>query len=232
MHTHRVEVLNRTNNDAVVLAIPHHLHLVFFPADHRFFDQHFLGRRGIKTAAADGDEFFAVIGNTATGAAERKRRPDDGWKTHHSLHLQRLFEAVCNRRTRRIKPDLLHRLLELLTILGLVDRLFFRADHLDAILVEHAMLGEIKSAIQRGLPTHGRQQRVRTLDCDNFFDHTPGHGLDVGRVSHIRVRHDSGRIRVDQNHAITLFAQRLAGLCARVIEFAGLTDDDRTGADD
>src|SRR3546814_856877 len=35
-----------------------------------------------------------------------------------------------------------------------------------------------------------------------------------------------------QHHAITLVAQRLAGLRARVVELAGLADDDRAGADD
>ena len=35
------------------LRVAHHLHLEFFPADQRFLDQQFLGRRGFEAALAD-----------------------------------------------------------------------------------------------------------------------------------------------------------------------------------
>ncbi len=44
MHTHRVEVFDRADDDAVVVAIPHDLHLEFLPAEDRFLDQHLVGR--------------------------------------------------------------------------------------------------------------------------------------------------------------------------------------------
>src|SRR5690606_3399437 len=56
--------------------------------------------------------------------------------------------------------------------------------------------------------------------------------LDVDRVGHLRVGHDRRGIAVDQHHAVTLLAQRLARLRAGVVELAGLADDDRGGADD
>ena len=56
--------------------------------------------------------------------------------------------------------------------------------------------------------------------------------LDVDRVGHVRVGHDRGRVGVDQDHPVALLAQRLAGLRAGVVEFAGLADHDRAGADD
>ena len=39
-------------------------------------------------------------------------------------------------------------------------------------------------------------------------------------------------IGVDQDDFVTFGSQGLAGLSARIIELAGLTDDDRPGADD
>ncbi len=57
-------------------------------------------------------------------------------------------------------------------------------------------------------------------------------GLDVGGVRHLRVRHDRGGVGVDQDDAEALLPQRLAGLRARVVELAGLADDDRPGPDD
>ena len=46
VHAHRVEVFDGADDDDVVVQVAHHLHLVFFPAQDRFFDQH-LGDRAI-----------------------------------------------------------------------------------------------------------------------------------------------------------------------------------------
>src|SRR3989442_11127898 len=42
-------------------------------------------------------------------------------------------------------------------------------------------------------------------------DRLPGDGLDVGDVGRGRVGHDRGRVAVDQDDLVALFAQRLAG---------------------
>ena len=130
------------------------------------------------------------------------------------------------------QADARHRRLELLAVLGLVDRLARGADHLDAELLQHAFAREVERAVERGLPAHRRQQRVGPLLLDDARDHLPGDRLDVGGVGHLRVGHDRGRVRVHQHHAVALVAQRLARLRARIVELARLADDDRPGADD
>ncbi|MCY1484599.1 hypothetical protein D9M68_182070 [compost metagenome] len=77
VHAHRVDVLDRADDDAVVRRVADHFHLVFLPAENRFFDQHFGGWRRVEATADDVEEFRAVIGDTATGAAEREGRADD-----------------------------------------------------------------------------------------------------------------------------------------------------------
>ena len=42
VHAHRIEVLDRADDDAVVAAVAHDLHLEFLPAEHRFLEQHFV----------------------------------------------------------------------------------------------------------------------------------------------------------------------------------------------
>jgi len=232
VHAHRVQVFDRAHDDAVVLAVAHHLHLEFLPADNRLFDQHLASGAGVQPALDDGDELVLVVGNAAAGAAQREGRPDDGRKTDHRLHLQRFLHAVRERRARAGKADFFHRLLEFLAVLGLVDRLAFRADHLDAVLLEHAVAREIERAIQPRLPAHRRQQRVRALGRDDFLQHLPANRLDVGRIRHVRVGHDGGGIGIDQDDAVALLLQRLAGLRAGIIELARLADHDRPGADD
>jgi hypothetical protein len=70
------------------------------------------------------------------------------------------------------------------------------------------------------------QQRVGPLLLDDLGHHLGRDRLDVGRVRQLRVRHDGGRIGVDEDDAIALGLQGLAGLGAGIVELAGLSDDD------
>ncbi len=140
--------------------------------------------------------------------------------------------GVGERRARRLEPDLRHRLAEQLAVLGLVDRLGGGADHLDAELLEHAHAAQRQRAVERGLPAHGRQQRVGPLLLDDLGDDLRRDRLDIGGVGQIRIGHDRRRIGIDQDDPVALVLQRLAGLGAGIVELAGLADDDRAGADD
>ncbi|SAA12983.1 Uncharacterised protein [Enterobacter hormaechei] len=66
---HRVEVFDGADDDAVVVFITHHFHLVLFPANQRFINQQLFGWGEIQTAFANLFELFAVVGDTAAGAA-------------------------------------------------------------------------------------------------------------------------------------------------------------------
>ncbi len=90
---------------------------------------------------------------------------------------------------------------------------------------------QIHRQVQAGLAAKRRQQGVGPLGLDHLGHHLPGQRLDVRAVGHLRVGHDRGRIRVDQHDHVPFLAQGLARLRARVIELAGLPDDDRPGTD-
>jgi hypothetical protein len=203
-----------------------------FSIEERLLDQEFLGRTGFEAALADLDEFFLVVGDAAAGTAHGEGRPDDGGEAHGALHLLRLFHAVGDARTRRTEADAGHGLLELLTVLGHVDGLARGADHFDTVFFQHAVLGQVERTVQRGLAAHGRQNGIRAFLGDDVLQHAPGDRLDVGHIGHAGVGHDRRRIGIDQDDAVTLFAQGLAGLGAGIVEFTSLADDDRAGADD
>ncbi len=148
------------------------------------------------------------------------------------LDLQCLLHAVGDRGARGLQADLVHGLAETLAVLGHVDGVARSADHLHAVLLQHAFAHQVERAVQRGLSAHGGQQRVGAFLLDDACHRAPVDRLDVDRVGHVRVGHDGGGIGVDQDDAVALLAQRLAGLRAGVVELAGLTDHDRTGADD
>ena len=116
-------------------------------------------------------------------------------------------------------------------VLGLGDDLGVGADHLDAVLLQHAVLRQVHGQVQPRLPAQRRQQGVGPLGLDHLGHDLPGERLDVGAVGHLRVGHDRGRIGIDQHDLVAFFAQGLAGLGAGIIELAGLADNDRAGAD-
>ncbi|MNU91376.1 hypothetical protein D3C71_812600 [compost metagenome] len=229
---HGVEVFDGADDDAVVVAIPHHFHLVLFPADQGLIDEQLLGRGEIQAALADLDELFGVVGDAATGATHGEGGTDDAGEADHLLHLPRLFHVVGDAGARALQANALHGDVEATTIFRLVDGIGGGTYHLHTELRQHAVLLQIQRAVERGLATHGGQHGIRALFLDDLAHHFPGDGLDVGGVRHLGVGHDGGRVGVHQDDAVSLLAQSLAGLGAGVVEFAGLTDDDGAGAED
>ncbi len=214
MHAHRVKVFDGAHDDAVVVLVTNDFHLELFPAQQRFFNQQLTRGREIQTAIADLDKFFDVVGNPASRTTHRERRADDRREADLGLHRHGFFETVGDAGTGRLKTDLLHCQLEFLTVFGLVDGIRTRTNHLDLVLVEYAVMPQIKRTVQRSLSAHGRQHGIRTFLLDDAFEHLPGDRLDVGDIGHVRVGHDGRRIAVDQNDLVTLITQRLAGLGA------------------
>ena len=236
---HRVQVLDGADDDAVVLRVAHDLHLELFPADETFLNQQLLGRRQVQASAADLFHLLRVVGDAATRAAQREARADDHGKPRAAgqqgnllLHHQRFLHRMCDAAARRAQTDGGHRVLELQTVFGFLDGALVGANHFHVVARQHAVFVQIQRAVQRGLPAHRGQDRVGALLGDDLFQHLPSDGLDVGRVRHLRIGHDGGRVAVDQHHSVALFTQSLASLCAGIVELASLADDDGPGPDD
>ncbi len=146
--------------------------------------------------------------------------------------LARLLQRVRRAGNRHVEADALHRLLEKLPVLALLDRLRVGADHLHVVLAQGAGIVERHGGVERGLAAEGGQQRVGPLAHDDLLHDLRRDRLDVGAVRELRVGHDRGRVGVDQDDAVALLAQGFAGLDAGVVELAGLADDDRPRADE
>ena len=82
------------------------------------------------------------------------------------------------------------------------------------------------------MAAHRGQNRVRFFPLEDELDHFRRDRLDVGAISKLRIGHDRGRVRIHEHDLVAFFAQRLAGLHARVIKLAALPDDDRAGTDE
>ncbi len=232
MDPHRVDVLDRADDDAVVRVIADHLHLELLPAEHAFLDQHLPRRRGIEAALDDLDELLLVVGDAPAGAAEGERGPNDRRQADLVERRKAFGEVVGHDRARRFEADPRHRLAEQRPIFRLVDGLGLGTDHLDAVLLQDTLLVQRERGIERGLAAHGRQQRVGPFGGYDLGDDLGRDRLDISGIGELGVGHDRRRVGVDQHDPVALLLQSLAGLCARVIELACLPDDDRAGAND
>ena len=93
MHAHRIDVFNRTDDDAVVRLVAHNLHLVFFPTDQALVDQDLANGRGVDARPHNLLELIAIVSDAAAGAAHREGWPDHHRKTNRLDRAHRLDEA-------------------------------------------------------------------------------------------------------------------------------------------
>ena len=181
--------------------------------------------------ARDPRELVRIAREPAPASTQRERGPDDhgepdaGPQRHGFLHRAR------DARSWDVETRVHHRALEPAPVLRPVDRLERRAEHLDAQPVEVTGLRERDAQVETGLTAQRRQQRVRSLPPQDLQDGGGREGLDVGPVGEPWVGHDRGRVRVDQTHLVPLAPEHRARLRPGVVELAGLSDHDRSGAD-
>ncbi len=121
VHPHRVEVLDRADNHAVVGVVAHDLKFVFFPALDAALDQDLIDRAGVNTASSHQLELFWGVGERGALTAQDVGRPDDDGQTHLFHHHSGLFHGVGNTGLRAVQADLGHGLAEQVAVLGGLD---------------------------------------------------------------------------------------------------------------
>ena len=231
MDPHRVQVLDGTDDDDIVLEVPHHLEFIFFPPDERFLNQHLADRTHGQGPIDQLLELFPVVGDIPAGSAHGEGGTDDRGESGLFENLDGFVTVMGRTAGRHPQADSLHRLFEGFAILGLMDRLGGSADQLHAVFFERPPLDQGHRGIQRGLASHGGKQGVGPFSLDHFFHHFDRDRLHIGPIGQLRIGHDRGRIAVDENDPVAFFFQRFAGLRAGIVELAGLTDHDRAGPD-
>ena len=168
VHAHRVDVLDAADDDDVVGLVAHHLQLELLPAEHRLLDQH-LVRRASTTAPARP----APPAPRCCRRCRRRVPPsvNDGRRIKESRAPARSASTssrpCATPDLGHVDADRLHAVLELLPVLGLLDRVELRADELRPVLREDALLRELHREVQRRLPAHRRQHRVGPLGCED-----------------------------------------------------------------
>ena len=232
MDAHRIKVLNRADNDNVVSIIAHHFHLILFPANNGFFEQHFFDGRKCDPATDHVFELFDVVCNPAARTAQRETGSNND-RQSDVLYCFTCFVDIVNRETPgNVKSDFKHDLLECVAFFRPLDDLFFSANHFDAVFREHAVFDEFHRCVETSLTTKRRQQRVRALQFDDFFDVLPGDRFNIRPIGSARVGHNGRGVGIHQHDFVALFPQGFAGLSSRIVEFTCLADHNRAGTND
>ena len=232
MDAHGVDVLHAADADGRVVVVAHHLELDLLVTLDAFFDEHLMHGRNGECVAHQLAQLGFVVGEAAARAAQREGRTQHHRITDPVSHLGRLFDRHGDLRLDDRLAQRFAQLLEQLAVLGTLDRLERGAQNLDLALLENPLLGQLHGEVQARLSAQSRNDGVRTLVADDLGDVLQRQGLHVDLVGDMRIGHDRGGVRVDEDHLVSLFFERQTRLRARVVELCGLSDDDRTRPDD
>ncbi len=101
---HRVDVLDRADDDEVVGDVAHHLELELFPADHRLLDQDLVHRAHLEAALDQVAELFDVVGDAAADAAHGERRTDHQREAERVRQLDRFRQRARQAALRDVEP--------------------------------------------------------------------------------------------------------------------------------
>ena len=144
----RVEVLDRADDDAVAGGVGHDLELELLPALQRALDEHLADRARGEAVRDPLAQLLGRAGEAAAAAAERERGADDS----RDGAVVELVDRGDDHARRHRQPRGLHRRAEQRAVLGGANRVQVRADQLDLVLRQHAVLGQLDGEVQRRLP--------------------------------------------------------------------------------
>ena len=232
MDAHRVDVFDEADGDLPAVRVADDFELELFPAEDALLDQHLTDQARAQAAGADGAEFLDVVDDAAAGAAHGVRRTQDDRVAEFGRDLFRLFERVGRLGLGHRDADRIHCLLEGDAVFAALDGVQVDADDFHVIFVEDARFVQGDGEVQAGLAAEVGQQGVGLFAGDDAFEAFGIQGFDVGMVGDAGVGHDGGGVAVDEDDLVPFLAERFARLRAGIVEFAGLSDDDRSRADD
>jgi hypothetical protein len=143
MDTHCVDVLDEADGDHLVLAVADDLQLELFPAEHRLLHEDLPHETRAKTTVCDIAKLLHVVDESTARAPHRVGRPNDTRQSDVGHDPLGFFQAVGDFATRHLDAELVHRVLEGLSVLTSLDRVDLNPDHPNAVLFQNARTCEL-----------------------------------------------------------------------------------------
>ncbi len=229
---HGIHVFDETHGDHLVFRVPDDLEFQFLPSENGLLDEDLADHARRDPPARDHLKLFPVVDEPPARPPERVGRPD-----HHGIpqflgDALRLFDGVGGTAPGHFDTQAVHRFLEGDPVFPPLDGVDVHADHFHVEGVENAFPVKFRREVQPRLSPQVGENGIGALLFDDFLQGFDVQGLDVRHIGHFRVRHDRRGVGVHEDHVVTELLQGLAGLGSRIIELAGLSDDDGAGSDD
>ena len=232
MDTHRVDILHRADGNGRIFGIAHHLKLDLLIALDALLDQYLMNGREEQGVAHHLTQLLLIVDKATTRTTERKGGTQYDRIADLGSDGCTFVDRRCHLRRQHRLTQRLAQLLEELAVLGALDRREARTQNLHLALLQDTLFGQLHRQIQTRLTTQTRHNRIGTLVANNFGYIFERQRLHIDLIGNVRIGHNRGRVRVYEDHLITLLAQCQAGLCTGIVELGSLTNHDRTRADD
>src|SRR4051794_5044681 len=135
MDAHWVHVLDRADDDHVVVEVAHDFEFELFPAGYAAFYENAADGAGVEAIGYGAAKVFWAVGGGAALATEGEAGADYEGEADLAGKLQGFLGAVDDAALRYPEADTFHRLAEELSVLGLANRGDRSSEQLDAVLV-------------------------------------------------------------------------------------------------
>ena len=121
VHTHGVKIFNGTDDDHIVLKIPHDLQFIFLPPDERLLDNNLIDHAGLKTGLCDFFHLLPVVGHTTAGPTQGKTGPKNQRVADPLGHSPCLIHIPDDPVFRHMESDVVHGIPEQFPVLGFLN---------------------------------------------------------------------------------------------------------------
>ena len=169
-------------------------------------------------------ECLLIGTDAATQTAEGVGRADHDGEANLVGGLQGIVHVLHSVADGHLQVNLAQLLHEEVAVLGVHDGLDASAKHLDAILLEHARLIQLRATVQGRLSAKSEEDAVGALLLDNLSHEVCVHRLEIHLVGNALRGLDGCDVGVHQHTLDALLAQGFQGLRARVVKFTCLSD--------
>ena len=231
MNPHGIDVFDGTDDHGIVFSVPHHFQLELLPPDEGLLDQSLAHHAFRQSPLHQVLEIGEGVCDAAALASQGKAGSDYEGQARFIGHLQGSLRVSGDQGSWNVQADIDGQLFEGASILGDSYRLHGGSDHLDTILREDSAIEEVEGKIEGRLTAHRGKDRIGAFLPYDFFHILGKKGLHVHGISQSGSGHYRGRIRVNQQDVIALLFESTNRLGPGIIELAGLSDYDGTGAD-
>ena len=214
MDTHWIKVFHRTDDHYIIILVPEEFEFKFFPSQDCLFHEYFVGWGCIEASAECFFKLLFLHDKAAACTTEGIARAYYEWEANGLSSFHTLEERVGDIAWGNLHPEFQDMITKGFAVFGQFDSSDIYADEADIIFFPDTTFVGFYSQVECGLATHSGKYGIDLAlfeDLDDTFDRE---WEQIDMVGGDGVRHDRGRVAVDQTDFDPFFAEGSGGLGA------------------